>query len=417
MTPALGWYFRRKFFLGKDRIPVSGPMVIIASHSASFLDAILMGVMMDRPIHFYVRGDIFRRRIVRWIFSQLHMIPVFSADLAKQDLLRNTESFDQGSDILCKGGVLLIFPEGISRLERNLMPFRKSPVRIILQALQKDKSLNISVVPIGINFTKHTFRGDLQLVTGKIMTIDTQFILGLLKDEEDSIDFYSSRTLSLLTKELKEIFEPVVLYVEQKTRYTLLDRQLSILEAEDPGFSDAKFKRQRAICKRINEMSEEECSELEKLQISLGDSIKGYYSKTVNIFQLIGLMSTAPLFLSGWILNFVPYLFGKYMADTKVTRQDFYTSVQLAVSGVSYILWLIFWMINGLVFQYDLLLAMVLIMPFSGWFAMKWKDYFDDIIIFMKSKSLIRSNYASILEKMENIISGKIKSSELHSQD
>ncbi|MFN5936877.1 MAG: hypothetical protein ACK43L_02380, partial [Sphingobacteriales bacterium] len=153
------------------------------------------------------------------------------------------------------------------------------------------------------------------------------------------------------------------------------------------------------------------------LQISLGDSIKGYYSKTVNIFQLIGLMSTAPLFLLGWILNFVPYLFGKYMADTKVTRQDFYTSVQLAVSGVSYILWLIFWMINGLVFQYDLLLAMVLIMPFSGWFAMKWKDYFDDIIIFMKSKSLIRSNYASILEKMENIISGKIKSSELHSQD
>ncbi|MFN5937153.1 MAG: 1-acyl-sn-glycerol-3-phosphate acyltransferase, partial [Sphingobacteriales bacterium] len=124
MTPALGWYFRRKFFLGKDRIPVSGPMVIIASHSASFLDAILMGVMMARPIHFYVRGDIFRRRIVRWIFSQLHMIPVFSADLAKQDLLRNTESFDQGSDILCKGGVLLIFPEGISRLERNLMPFR-----------------------------------------------------------------------------------------------------------------------------------------------------------------------------------------------------------------------------------------------------------------------------------------------------
>ncbi|MEY3436954.1 MAG: hypothetical protein RL335_1410, partial [Bacteroidota bacterium] len=295
--------------------------------------------------------------------------------------------------------------------------FRKSPVRIILQALQKDKSLNISVVPIGINFTKHTFRGDLQLVTGKIMTIDTQFILGLLKDEEGSIDFYSSRTLSLLTKELKEIFEPVVLYVEQKTRYTLLDRQLSILEAEDPGFSDAKFKRQRAICKRINEMSEEECSELEKLQISLGHSIKGYYSKTVNIFQLIGLMSTAPLFLLGWILNFVPYLFGKYMADTKVTRQDFYTSVQLAVSGVSYILWLIFWMINGLVFQYDLLLAMVLIMPFSGWFAMKWKDYFDDIIIFMKSKSLIRSNYASILEKMENIISGKIKSSELHSQD
>jgi hypothetical protein len=249
------------------------------------------------------------------------------------------------------------------------------------------------------------------------MTIDTQFILGLLKYEEGSIDFYSSRTLSLLTKELKEIFEPVVLYVEQKTRYTLLDRQLSILEAEDPGFSDAKFKRQRAICKRINEMSEEESNELEKLQISLGDSIKGYYSKTVNIFQLIGLMSTAPLFLSGWILNFVPYLFGKYMADTKVTRQDFYTSVQLAVSGVSYILWLIFWMINGLVFQYDLLLAMVLIMPFSGWFAMKWKDYFDDIIIFMKSKSLIRSNYASILEKMENIISGKIKSSELHSQD
>ena len=369
MTPAVGWYFRKRYFLGADSIPNQGPIVIIASHSASFLDAIIMGVMLRRPIHYYVRGDIFRKPLVRWIFSQLHMIPVYSADLAKQDLLRNSESFDVGSDILCKGGVLLIFPEGLSRQERNLMPFRKSPVRVILQALQKDESLNISVVPIGINFTKHAFRADLQMVTGKVISVNIQSIAQLFPEPvENFLD--TARAMSLLTAEMRKIFEPMVLYVEKEERIPLLDRELLRLEAEDRGMSYEKFDRQRALCQYIDGLTEEAYLALKNESIQ-------FVRKKRNGLLMIGLILSFPIFLIGLILNFLPYHFGKYMADTKVTRQDFYTSVQLAVSAVSYVLWLLIlfsiWMISGShVMLYALLSA-----PITGWFAVKW---WDDII-------------------------------------
>lgn len=364
MTPALAWYFRRRFFLGKERIPANGPMVVIGTHSGSFLDAIVMGVMMDRPIHFYVRGDIFRKKIVRWIFAQLHMIPVFSADLAKQDLFKNTESFDIGSDILCKGGVLLIFPEGLSRLERNFMPFRKAPVRVILQALQKDITLSISVVPIGINYTKHAFRGDFQLVTGEVIQVDAQSIAQLIEHEpQDAV--WSSRALPALTKQMRTIFEKIILYTNQKSRYSLLDRQLLLLEAEDPGMSYEKFERQRELCKRIDALSDEQAAELEK-------KIDKPHVPKANWFTIAGLVLCFPLFVLGIVLNYIPYALGKYIADTKVTRQDFYTSVQMAVSAVSYMLWLLILLIVWIIVRNDELLYAIFAAPFLGRFTFWW---------------------------------------------
>ncbi|HSF46228.1 MAG TPA: 1-acyl-sn-glycerol-3-phosphate acyltransferase, partial [Chitinophagaceae bacterium] len=116
MTPALSCYFRKASFIGSERIPANGPVVVIANHAASFLDAIVMGVMLKRSIHFYARGDIFKKKWVRYVLDKLHMIPIFSADLAKNDLHRNAGSFDKGAEVLRNGGLLLIFPEGLSRL-------------------------------------------------------------------------------------------------------------------------------------------------------------------------------------------------------------------------------------------------------------------------------------------------------------
>lgn len=370
MSPAMGWYFRKRFFLGADRIPKQGPVVILGTHSASFLDAIVMGVMLNRPIHFYVRGDIFRKRMARWIFTQLHMIPVYSADLAKQDLLRNAESFDVGSDILCKGGVLLIFPEGLSRQERNLMPFRKSPVRVILQALQKDMSLNVSVVPIGINFTKHAFQSDLQLVTGEVISVNLQSIAHFFPDEDLSEAIRSSKVMSVLTKQLRDVFEPMVLYVANENRYALLDKALSRVEQEDGGMSYEKFARQRECCKRIDALSDEQADALDK-ELSKTIQQKLYWSTTML------LVLSFPLFALGIVLNYIPYAFGKYMADTKVTRQDFYTSVQLAVSAVSYVLWLLIWLIVWMIVRNEVLLYTILVAPFLGMITVKWKAVFD----------------------------------------
>src|SRR4249920_2865045 len=107
MTPAIWLYFRRSFFLNAERIPAHGPVIIISNHAASFLDAMIMGVKLRRPMYYYVRSDIFKSHMARFIFSKLHMIPIYSRDKDKGEVHRNADSFNIGEEVLRKGGVLL----------------------------------------------------------------------------------------------------------------------------------------------------------------------------------------------------------------------------------------------------------------------------------------------------------------------
>ena len=61
MWTTLHFFFRRIVFAGKKNIPDGEPVILIANHSASFLDAMLLAVQLKRHVHFYARSDIFRK--------------------------------------------------------------------------------------------------------------------------------------------------------------------------------------------------------------------------------------------------------------------------------------------------------------------------------------------------------------------
>jgi hypothetical protein len=97
---------------------------------------------------------------------------------------------------------------------------------------------------------------------------------------------------------------------------------------------------------------------------------------TRNAVPFIFLMLGFPFFVAGALINIIPYLFGRYMADQKVTRADFYTSVLVAVSAFSYVIWLLIWMIVGVVQDNDLILLVFAFSPFLAWIALWWMDEF-----------------------------------------
>lgn len=73
-------FFRKIDVLGAEKLQHGKPAILIANHPASFLDAMVLAVFLGRPIHFYVRGDIFSHPIVYYILTKLHMIPIFSRE-------------------------------------------------------------------------------------------------------------------------------------------------------------------------------------------------------------------------------------------------------------------------------------------------------------------------------------------------
>lgn len=375
MGPALACYFRRSWYLGKNRLPRKGAVVVISNHAASFLDAMLMGVMLKRPIHFYVRGDIYKKKWVRTVFSWLHMMPLYSADLAKEQLHRNADSFAQGEEILRKGGLLLIFPEGLSRMERNMMPFKKGVSRIILQALASDPKLTVNVVPIGIHYSRHEVLSDVQLTTGRVVEVADQY--------RQLYTEHAPKGVNELTHELERAMREVVLYVAQDERSPIIETQLEMFDNERHGpFSYEHFREQKKLCDDVSSLSEEEAAVLAAKQReyfdllnkhNLNDEVVAGRKRVLlpAILLLLGL----PLFLLSFI-NYPPFAFGKWMADTKVTREDFYTSVITAVSAFSYVVWLALMLLLSRLLESNLLLMLFGISPLLGWYAVRyWQHY------------------------------------------
>lgn len=94
---------------GLHNLPEKGPVIIAANH-VSMWDPLLVGASSQRPIHFMAKAELFQTRMGKLLFQSLHAFPV-KRGAADRNAIR------QGLEILEKGRVLGIFPEGTRRSE------------------------------------------------------------------------------------------------------------------------------------------------------------------------------------------------------------------------------------------------------------------------------------------------------------
>ncbi len=131
------WLFCKEIHLqNKHLLKVKGPLLIIANHPNSFLDALVIGSYYKRRIYFLARGDAFKKPIHRFILESLNMIPVYRLREGKRNLHLNDYAFLKSIDLISKGYAVLVFIEGICVNSHALQPFKKGTVRI-LEGVQK----------------------------------------------------------------------------------------------------------------------------------------------------------------------------------------------------------------------------------------------------------------------------------------
>lgn len=110
-----------------DRIPESGPALIISNH-VSYVDALVITAACHRPIRFVMDHHIFRWPILSFVFKAGRAIPIASA---KDDPVLLEKAFDDVSAALAAGELVGIFPEGKITADGELCPFRPGISRIL----------------------------------------------------------------------------------------------------------------------------------------------------------------------------------------------------------------------------------------------------------------------------------------------
>jgi 1-acyl-sn-glycerol-3-phosphate acyltransferase len=124
---------------GLDKIPDEGPCVIVANH-VSFVDALIIGGTVRRPVRFVMYYKVFNIPVLSWIFRTAGAIPIAGA---KEDPALMEQAFDRIEAYLKAGEVVGIFPEGILTPDGSIQPFRPGIEKILART-------PVPVVPVAL---------------------------------------------------------------------------------------------------------------------------------------------------------------------------------------------------------------------------------------------------------------------------
>ena len=163
------WYYIMRFYLkvglfflhkkitvvGKENIPKKGAILFIGNHQNALIDAILIPTTTKRKIHFLTRASAFSTKLITKFLKSLNLIPVYRIRDGIGTIERNLAVFEQCFEILNNEGAVEVFAEGAHHLKRQILPLKKGFARIILGTLKKYPTLEIQIVPIGINYDSH----------------------------------------------------------------------------------------------------------------------------------------------------------------------------------------------------------------------------------------------------------------------
>jgi glycerol-3-phosphate dehydrogenase (NAD(P)+) len=144
LTPFFLTYLRMRR-MGREHIPEKGPVILAANHR-SFFDPFVIGTMTRRPVYYVAKKELFEySRVLSWLLNALGAFPV---DRGASD----QETIETSRQILNRGDILLMFPEGTRTRPGSLGKPKRGVGRLALET-------GAPVVPIAIIGTEDIRRG------------------------------------------------------------------------------------------------------------------------------------------------------------------------------------------------------------------------------------------------------------------
>jgi 1-acyl-sn-glycerol-3-phosphate acyltransferase len=132
---------------GLEHVPDTGP-VILASNHLSFVDSVVIPILVPRKVVFLAKSDYFegtgvKGTATRWWFEGIGMLPV-----DREDTKAAMASLDTALEVLGRGEAFGIYPEGTRSRDGRLYRGRTGVAHLALTA-------GCPVVPVGLTGTQH----------------------------------------------------------------------------------------------------------------------------------------------------------------------------------------------------------------------------------------------------------------------
>jgi 1-acyl-sn-glycerol-3-phosphate acyltransferase len=336
---AMRVFFRRTLVRGAENIPEHGPLILAANHPSSVVDAFAIGLATKRKVHFLARSTMFDAPWRARLLSRLGVIPIHRRLDAAERMERNVDIFRHCHELLAAGGVIGIFPEGISHVDPQVKEMRTGAIRIGLEAeARRGFALGVRVVPIGLNFARRDVgrRGELTLRVGPPL---------VLARHAERYRADPAACAAELTAELRSRIEALIVHLDDPSRAPIVEAAFEVFAPDwlaDPlvlpevgDEASRKIELRRAIADAIDYYARYQPAWARGLEQRLAayraarerlhlteDGLRRRVGALPLLRQtlpaaLIGVLG-APLAIFGWLLNALPRLVTGWIAKRMV---------------------------------------------------------------------------------------------------
>jgi len=132
----------RPWVTGLENIPRSGG-VILASNHLSFIDSIFLPLVIERRIYFLAKSDYFTGRGPKSWFTKNFLLGTGMLPIDRSGGKASEASLNTGLEVISRGEVLGIYPEGTRSPDGRMYRGRTGVARMILEG-------RVPVVPVAM---------------------------------------------------------------------------------------------------------------------------------------------------------------------------------------------------------------------------------------------------------------------------
>jgi 1-acyl-sn-glycerol-3-phosphate acyltransferase len=111
---------------GRHHVPMDGGVLMVSNHQ-SYLDPVLVGVQLGRPLSYMAKAELFENPAFAWLIRSLEAFPIRKGEGDKAAIETTIRELEAGK-------MLLVFPEGTRTLDGQIGPMERGIALVIRRA-------------------------------------------------------------------------------------------------------------------------------------------------------------------------------------------------------------------------------------------------------------------------------------------
>lgn len=410
---ALWAYFPDTKIKNRERLRFKGPAIVVSNHQNTLMDVLVCAAYSREQFYFLANAGLFRSKFGNWFFNTFYCIPVERLLDTDGKPVNNASSFARADQHMEKGGTLYIAAEGTSWMKRHLHPLKTGTARIAFSAERKNNyKLDLKIIPIGLNYSAPTeFRSHLFMNIGEPLYV---------RDWQELYAKDQIQAVREITKILEERLRPLMIDTKNESEDELLKKLEEILQNSQPVDLETQFYRSKELLESLHNWHIKNELSYNNFAQELNDYFKTLYQYRLSDqavanaldkslwWKLLLIITGFPVFLYGYINNFLPAFLPKLASWWLVQRKGLYigytSTIKISLGVITFPLF--YWLQSEAVeaiFSTRISWWYLLSLPITGLFAIDFQVFMKKTWQRLRFQMLDRATSATLQEKRQAI--------------